>query len=632
MEYDYIVVGSGAGGGPLAARLALEGHTVLVLEAGGAAEGYHYQVPAFHGHAAEDPEMSWNFYVRHYADAAMQRSDSKYVPEQDGVLYPRAGTLGGCTAHNAMITIVPHNSDWDAIAELTGDSSWKSGKMRSYFERLERCQYVERPGTLPKNPLLALGLRVLRAVGLARSGNEGRHGFDGWLTTCAPDPRLGLRDPQLLDVLISATKTAFLDGTERPELESPEVHLDPNDWIEAQESPEGLCFTPAATHEGRRRSTRDVLRETQAKHPDRLTVLTDALVTRVVLDDEQAATGVEFLEGAALYRASPRSNGTAGVPRVAHARREVIVSAGAFNSPQLLMLSGIGPREELERHAIPVRVELPGVGANLQDRYEMGVVYEMHADFRVLEGCTFVAPGEGEDGDRAFVEWRTGKGLYTSNGVVLGVMKRSSAAGADPDLFVFGLPGYFRGYYPGYSLALEKQHNYFTWAVLKAHTRNTAGRVTLRSADPRDVPDICFHYFAEGNDATGGDLEAVVDGILFARSIMRRAGLLLEPKELVPGPAVKTRDEIRDFVRREAWGHHASCSNKLGPRSDPMAVVDGDFRVHGTRRLRVVDASVFPHIPGYFIVTAVYMISEKAADVILADAAKTPAAPAPQPS
>src|SRR5439155_1599918 len=108
--YDYVVVGSGAGGGPLAANLAREGYRVLLLEAGGDDEPYTYQVPAFHALAAEDAHLRWDYFVRHYADESRQRRDWKYsnVPaafSRRGILYPRAGTLGGCTAHNAMITI-----------------------------------------------------------------------------------------------------------------------------------------------------------------------------------------------------------------------------------------------------------------------------------------------------------------------------------------------------------------------------------------------------------------------------------------------------------------------------------------------------------------------------------------------
>src|SRR5262249_4234176 len=158
-----------------------------------------------------------------------------------------------------------------------------------------------------------------------------------------------------------------------------------------------------------------------------------------------------------------------------------------------------------------------------------------------------------------------------------------------------------------------------TWAILKAHTRNTAGYVALRSADPRDVPEINFKYFEEGNDVDGEDLDSVVEGVRFARRFIAQLGPSVA-RELVPGPDV-TAGELPDFVKREAWGHHASCSCKMGPPGDAMAVVDSEFRVRGTRNLRIVDASVFPRIPGFFIVSAVYMVSEKAADVILAAAA-----------
>jgi choline dehydrogenase len=102
-------------------------------------------------------------------------------------------------------------------------------------------------------------------------------------------------------------------------------------------------------------------------------------------------------------------------------------------------------------------------------------------------------------------------------------------------------------------------------------------------------------------------------------------------QEVVPGPKVQSREEIIKFVEAEAWGHHASCSNKMGSKNDPMAVVDGQFRVHGTHNLRVVDASVFPRVPGYFIVTPIYMISEKASDVILANAKSQRILPVYQP-
>jgi choline dehydrogenase len=202
--------------------------------------------------------------------------------------------------------------------------------------------------------------------------------------------------------------------------------------------------------------------------------------------------------------------------------------------------------------------------------------------------------------------------------VVCGVIMRSSVAGPDPDLFVFGLPARFEGYFPGYAQGLTKDKRHFTWAILKAHTRNRAGTVRLRSADPRDVPDISFNYFNDGGEH---DLEAMADGVAFARRVMEGSQEFMTG-EVLPGPKVATRDQVKAFVRDQAWGHHASCTCAIGPASDAGAVVDSAFKVHGTQGLRVVDASVFPYIPGFFIVTSVYMASEKAAQAILAEAAE----------
>ena len=119
---------------------------VLLLEAGGDAMQLadirlpdDYNVPRFHALASENEALKWDFFVRHYADDGYQARDPKFVCERDGVLYPRAGTLGGCTAHNALFMVYPHNADWDQIAELTQDSSWNAKNMRKYFQRLEDC-------------------------------------------------------------------------------------------------------------------------------------------------------------------------------------------------------------------------------------------------------------------------------------------------------------------------------------------------------------------------------------------------------------------------------------------------------------------------------------------------------------
>jgi choline dehydrogenase-like flavoprotein len=277
------------------------------------------------------------------------------------------------------------------------------------------------------------------------------------------------------------------------------------------------------------------------------------------------------------------------------------------------MLSGIGPAAHLQELGIPVRVALDGVGSNLQDRYEVGVVNRMRDQWEVLNGATF-APG-----DPQYEEWATKRsGVYTTNGAVLGVIKKSSDRQPVPDLLCFALLGFFKGYVPGYSAWFAQKLNYLTWAVLKGHTVNRAGEVRLRSRDPRDMPNVNFHYFQEGTDGEANqDLDAVVDGVKFVRTMtreLREQGIIAE--EELPGEQVQSDDQIREYVRNNAWGHHASCTCPIG---DPAqgGVLTSDFKVHGTTGLRVVDASVFPRIPGLFILSAVYMIGEKAADVIL---------------
>ena len=594
-DVDYVVVGSGAGGGPLACNLARAGFRVALLEAGGDPPSWTREVPALHAHATEDEAMRWDFWVRTYADDARQKRNERFDAAHGGVLYPRAGTLGGCTAHNALITLCPHDRDWDEIATLFGDASWRAENMRKYWERLEHCDY-------------------------APASAASRHGRDGWLHTDLSRVALALDDERLRAIVVAAIDEAakinpdlYLDAM-RQVLGSGAL-WDPNDARLVRAAAEGMVFVPLHMNGGTRECTRDYIRATAAACRGNLHVELDALATRVLFDEKNRAVGVEYSSGASLYRASadPREGGER---REIRAKREVILAGGVFNSPQLLMLSGIGEAKHLREHGIDVRLDLPGVGKNLQDRYEMTVVHELDGELDVLRGMTLDAPDPARP-DPALAKWWSDRnGPYASNGVVGALVKKSLPTLPTPDLFVFGIVGNFHGYRRGWAHELSADHKHFSWAILKAHTTNRGGEVRLRSNDPRDRPDVCFHYFDEGTPGFERDLDAVVDGVLTARRIMKRLGAAT--REVRPGPHVGTRAEIAAYVRDNAWGHHASCSNKMGLASDRSAVVDQNFRVHGTEGLRVVDASVFPRIPGFFVVAPIFMIAEKATDAILA--------------
>ncbi|KAF7560563.1 hypothetical protein G7046_g3583 [Stylonectria norvegica] len=616
--YEYVIIGSGPGGGPLAANLARKGHSVLLLEAGeDNGDSLLQQLPPFATEVTENPIMSWDFFVNHYADPEQAQKDDKFSwktkngdyyvgvdppagAEPLGILYPRTGTLGGCANHNAMINVLPPDNTWNDIANLTGDDSWSAQNMRKYFEQLERNHYLPR-------------------------GTPG-HGFDGWLGSNRNKLEGYPAEHGFMNVATSAATTLGKANktSEADILQLLDVDMNRQDTGRFESN--GMYILPMHMDGDRRRSSgqtylRDTVNELNHDGSQRfpLTIKTSSLASRVLFDKsgtKPRAIGVEFLAGQGLYKADPRNDGTqVSVTLQAFASKEVVVAGGAFNTPQILKNSGVGPREELEQFNISVVADVPAVGENLQENYEAGVEGRASQDFtNPLQNCTFLAPGD--PCLREFQEHH-GNGPYGIGGAPMALLYKSSVSeNEDTDLFFFG-GGYggFRGYYPGYS-RVSLSSNTWWWSIVKMQVQNRNGTVKLRSSDPTDTPEINFNYFSQGGDH---DLTALAEGVQLANKIFNGVDTAYAPINMTEPPSDKS-DEIQQRIKHEAWGHHASSSCAIGPDGDPSACVDSKFRVQGVDGLRVVDASVFPRVPGGFPVLPTFMISQKASEVLLEEA------------
>ncbi|KAM7191644.1 hypothetical protein V8F33_008740 [Rhypophila sp. PSN 637] len=584
--YDYIVVGSGPGGGPLAADLARAGFSTLLVEAGGdEGDNPTYSELYTFNEAANDEATRWDFWVKHSDDpvrdlkfhhTTWDTGDGTFYvgldPPEDakllGIQYPRAAVLGGCAMHNAGVCSLPQDDDWNIIVNKTGDTSWEASKMRKYLERIEKNEYLA-------------------------TGVEG-HGYDGYLATSRGDASWVKDETNPATKIFK--KMAELTG------------LDPNKVVEyadgdilAADEPKDYtnAFYNMVQHggrDGKRASPNNYIRATLAdpkKYP--LTVKLQTLVTKVLFNTTGTvpqAIGVEVMEGASLYRADPKHKaGTKGPVSQIYAKKEVIVSGGAFNTPQILKLSGVGPKEELAKFNISLVKDLPGVGANLGDNYEGSLLALANSPI--------------------------------TSGLITLLFRTPTAPTKKRNIFTWCGSFSFEGFWPGFPTDYGPKQ--YECALVHMAPKSQAGTVTLRSADPQDVPEINFRFFENGGEE---DLKELVDAANLMREAWQAAGdpaLPFEELHPCPGPQGATRgtnctEEVqKEYFKTQAYSHHATSSAAIGADDDPMAVLDSKFRVRGINGLRVVDASAFPVVPGAFPSLPTMMLSAKAAEVILAE-------------
>jgi choline dehydrogenase len=340
---------------------------------------------------------------------------------------------------------------------------------------------------------------------------------------------------------------------------------------------------------GRRASTsRAYLRP--AMRRTNLETVTGALVTRVLLDSGHA-TGIEYRQGERTVNV--------------RATREVILSGGAFNSPQLLMLSGIGPADELRSHGIAVQVDLPGVGRNLSEHARVPV------EFATRGNISFLNELRADRVARSVLQWAVmGSGTFATQINSCNIVVRTDPGLAQPDIQLMSNPVRMDAKIWWPFVGARQEHRITADAVV-LHPESR-GKVTLRSSNPADKPKIFLNVLA-----TDGDLATARRGVRLARRIYSTApqSTLIE-REVSPGPAIESDSELDAYSRARAGvTQHPVGTCSMGIGHD--AVLDPQLRVRGIAGLRVVDASVMPTVPGGNTNAAVIMIAEKAADLIL---------------
>ncbi len=362
---------------------------------------------------------------------------------------------------------------------------------------------------------------------------------------------------------------------------------------------EGVSYAQRTIHKGRRVSAATAFLHPAMKRPN-LEVRTHAHATAIMLEGKRAV-GVRYVKG-----------GQGGTPVEVRARKEVLLAGGTYNSPQLLQLSGIGPAPLLQSLGIPVRHALAGVGEGLQDHYAPRLVA------RVKNIKSINERARGLNLAVEALKWATTRrGILALSPTLVYCFWHSGESAESSDLQLTFTPA---SYKEGEQGQLEDEPG-MTVAAWQQRPESR-GHVRCRSSDPFVPPLIQTNYLADPHDR-----RVLVAGMKLARRLLSSAPLApYYEREDFPGPAVQTDDELLTAATQRAQTtFHPGCTCRMGPSSDPMAVVDDQLRVHGMDGLRVIDASIMPRMISANLNASTMMIADKAADMLRGHAAPEPA-------